>query len=89
MRRVEDNEPAERAADLLLRASIKFNRAVARSAGSDSFLRLVLGLTPQALRCRALRALQTWAVTSSGLLQLVVFPPRVNHDRQISICVLP
>jgi hypothetical protein len=67
---VKNSEPAERATDVSMRANIQFNRLSPRSAGSNSFLRLILGLTPQAgvpsrasrlgwktLCCRALRAL--------------------------------
>jgi hypothetical protein len=54
---VKNNEPAERATAVTMGVNIQFNRLSPRSAGSNSFLRLILGFTPQALCCRALRAL--------------------------------
>ena len=57
MRTGKCNEPAEWATYLRLRANIQFNRLSPAAAGSNFFGESILGLTPQALCCRALRAL--------------------------------
>ena len=57
IRIVKNHEPAEWATALMYQVNIRIQSAIARFRGLQLYLPLILGLTPQALCRRALRAL--------------------------------
>src|SRR5215471_16414043 len=67
---IPDPSPKGRRENAFASAKRTFDFAVARSAGCDYLMRLILGLTPQALCCRPLRGLQEFAVCQALFLLL-------------------